>query len=87
MMLFNFNKTRLIYPYESRVLNSWAKKWGIETHHINEAIIATGSIRASTIKEHLAKKGLIFSFKQFNGNVKNRLKILAAKFRGDEDYY
>jgi len=86
-MLLNFNKNRLIYPYESRALNLWAKKWGIEIHHINEAIIATGSIRAATIKQHLAKKGLIFSFKQFSGNVKNRLKILAAKFTGDEDYY
>lgn len=61
-MLFNLHESQLIFPSESKQVNFWAKKWGINAHQLNEAILNTGTIKRKVLKNYLAKKGIIFSF-------------------------
>jgi hypothetical protein len=75
MMLFKSKEESEIIPYESTTIDSWAKKWGVQTQQLNEAIVSTGSLQVKVIKNYLEQKGDIISVTQlpryFTSRVKN----------------
>jgi hypothetical protein len=85
MTSFDLNED-IIYPYESQQMNFWAKKWGIQTSELHEAIIQTGSINRKVIREYLENKGIVFSLSGFMLKLRNRLALFADKFNEEKDY-
>lgn len=83
-MLFKMNKKTKIYPYDIDHVIFWTKKWGIKNNQLNEAIIATGSLEASVIKNYLIKNGVIVSVSGLLSNFKSGYNKLVAKWV-DED--
>lgn len=83
-MIFNLNNDQLIYPGERTQVNFWTKKWGINTSHLNQAILETGSIRSSVIRKYLEDKGILFSFSTTFIHLKKGIKALADNFKAEE---
>ena len=79
-------KNKKIYPYRNDQVTFWAKKWGIKNVEINEAIISTGSLRTSVIKNYLVKKGSVVSLSGIVYNLKLRFKNFVAKWNEDEEF-
>lgn len=84
-MLFNLHKNQIIYPCENKQLNFWAKKWGVKADQLNEAIIQTGSINRTVIKNYLERKGVIFSLSGAVRSLRDKIRLLADKFVEDDD--
>lgn len=48
--------TQHIHPEDQSNLQYWSKKWGITSRQLTDAILDTGSIRTTDLKEYLRKK-------------------------------
>jgi hypothetical protein len=85
MQTYKIENKNLEYPFEPRAINYWAKKWGINVQQVHDAILETGSIRPKVLREHLAKKGIIFSLSGYLRKLRSSLTLLMAKYNGS--YY
>jgi hypothetical protein len=65
----------LLYPGDKERTFFWTKRWGITNAQLNDAIIETGSINTRILRNHLAEKGLIFSFSFFLERILDRKKV------------
>lgn len=50
-----------------------ARRLGISSRLLQQAVIDTGSLNLKTLRKHLVKRGLLFSVLYFSRYVKNRL--------------
>jgi hypothetical protein len=85
METFNLNNEHLVHPFEPKAVDYWTRKWGIKAQQLHEAILETGSIRPKVLRDHLAGKGLIFTWPGALRKLRKQIRILAAKFNGS--YY
>ena len=68
----NVNKNELIYPSDSNQVSFWAKKWGVSTKQLNDAILETGSVNVKDLKDYLHQKGILFSIYQIQNYMKKQ---------------
>ena len=47
--------TEFIHPEDINNLNYWTKKWGVSARQLNDAILYTGSLNTTRIKNYLKK--------------------------------
>lgn len=83
-MNFNLNEDQLIYPGEINQVNFWTKKWGVNTYHINQAILETGSIKSSVLRKYLEDKGIMFSFSGTLLRLKKEIQTATEKLRAED---
>jgi hypothetical protein len=83
-MLFNLHRRQAVFPFEGSHLNAMARKWGIQPNDLTDAILQTGSLRRSVIRNYLAKKGLVFTLNGWLYHARKKVGSLVAKFRDDE---
>lgn len=43
----------LIHPEDSSNIHYWTKKWGVSNRQLNDAILDTGSLNPSRIRDYL----------------------------------
>jgi hypothetical protein len=55
------NESVLIEPYEPAQMSYWTKKWGVSYSQLQEAILETGSLQQSEIKNYLKSKPMLHS--------------------------
>jgi hypothetical protein len=65
-------KNKFIYPGEASQIEYWTKRLGVSQSDLHDAIMATGSLNADDIKNHLRKKKLTFSF----SGIRTYLKLI-----------
>ncbi len=53
--------TLFIHPEDNNNLNYWSKKWGVSSRQLTDAILDTGSIRTSDVKDYLRKRVYFYS--------------------------
>ncbi len=53
--------THYIHPEDLSNLNYWSKKWGVTSRQLTDAILNTGSIRTTELKEYLRKNVYYYS--------------------------
>jgi hypothetical protein len=83
-MLFNLHENQVIFPSESKQVQLWAKKWGVNAQQLNEAILYTGTIKRKALKTYLEKKGIIFSFSGTIKKMRVAVRRIAMKFTEEE---
>jgi hypothetical protein len=83
-MLFNLHRRQAVFPFESSHLNAMARRWGIRPNDLTEAILQTGSLRRSVIRNYLAKKGLVFTLNGLFYHTRKRFGKIISKMRDDE---
>lgn len=52
--------TNQIHPEDTNNLFYWAKKWGVSTRQLNEAILYTGSLNVEEVKIYLKKDNWMY---------------------------
>lgn len=65
--------TNFIHPEDMSNVSYWTKKWGVSTRQLNDAILHTGSLSATHIKDYLKKDIWYYS------PVSGLLKIIKSK--------
>lgn len=83
-MLFNLQENQMIFPSESKDVQLWAKKWGVNAQQLNEAILYTGTIKRKALKAYLEKNGIIFSVSGTLRKIKKGVQQIAKKFTEEE---
>jgi hypothetical protein len=53
--------THYIHPEDLNNLNYWSKKWGVTSRQLTDAILNTGSIRTTELKDYLRKNVYYYS--------------------------
>jgi hypothetical protein len=53
--------THFIHPEDMNNLNYWSKKWGVTSRQLTDAILNTGSIRTTELKNYLRKNVYYYS--------------------------
>ena len=67
-------KDTLIHPEDTNSIHYWTKKWGVTTRQLSDAILYTGSVNPTHVKEYLKKD--LWYYAPFLGFFKLfRLKI------------
>jgi hypothetical protein len=83
-MLFNLHENQVIFPSETKQVNFWTKKWGVNSQQLNEAILYTGTIKRQALKSYLEKKGIIFSVSGTILKMRTGFKMIVRKFTEEE---
>lgn len=53
--------THFIHPEDSGNLNYWSKKWGVSSRQLTDAILDTGSIKTTELKDYLRRNVYFYS--------------------------
>jgi uncharacterized protein DUF3606 len=66
-----------IHPEDVSNLNYWTKKWGVSMRQLNDAILYTGSLSTTRIKDYLKKDTWYYSpVPGLWKMIKNKIKII-----------
>jgi hypothetical protein len=52
--------TRFVHPEDSNNMLYWSKKWGVSPSELKEAILYTGSLRTSQIRNYLHRDSWLY---------------------------
>jgi hypothetical protein len=67
-------KDTLIHPEDTSNILYWTKKWGVTTRQLSDAILDTGSVNPTHVKEYLKKD--LWYYATFTGLFKMlRIKV------------